>query len=151
MGTPAVESRRRKCRWPGCGADFRVCRSCDRGYLYCSEECNRLAFLTNHSRSNNVYQQSFAARLDHAERQRAYRERQREKKVTDQGRDFSGPSASIDSHAKKTIFVSERVEARTLHVSRRPAYPRRKAIYELLRCLICRRLVASRAEVLGSN
>lgn len=151
MSAPAVEFRQRECKWPGCGVIFYVCRSCDRGYLYCSEDCRRQARLEQHRRANHVYRQSFAAKLDQAQRQSAYRERQKMKKVTDQGSASCGFSVSIGSHAEAITFISERIKARTLHGRKRRSYPARKAIYGLLRCLICRRLVTPYTEVKGSS
>jgi len=151
MGAAAVEFRRRECKWHRCGAIFYICRPCDRGYLYCSEDCRRQARLEQHRRTNHVYRQSFAAKLDQAQRQSAYRERQKRKKVTDQGSAACRRSASIDSHAEQITFVSDGIKARTFDVRRRCLYPPRRAIYGRLRCLICRRLAAPCTEVKGSN
>jgi hypothetical protein len=63
------------CRGPGCGAPFYVCRPCYRGQCYCSEGCRRMARRGQGRRSNARHQRTEWGRLDHRDRQRAYRER----------------------------------------------------------------------------
>lgn len=71
------------CRGPGCGAMFYICRSCYRGQVYCGDCCRRKARRQQLRRANRRHQQSREGRLDHRDRQRAYRERCRRRRVTD--------------------------------------------------------------------
>ena len=77
--------RLRFCRGDGCGSPFWICRSCDRGHRYCSPLCRQRNRRRQLREANRRYQRSTEGRLDHRDRQRAYRERQRRACVTDQG------------------------------------------------------------------
>jgi hypothetical protein len=63
-----------------------ICRSCDRGNVYCGSVCSKLARYCSLQASNNRYQSSRKGRLKHAARQKRYREHRLSicKKVTDQ-------------------------------------------------------------------
>lgn len=78
--------RHRFCRAVGCGVGFWICRSCDRGQRYCSQPCQREARREQLRQANRRHQQSPEGRLDHRDRQRAYRQRRALILVTDQGR-----------------------------------------------------------------
>ncbi len=54
---------------------FFVCPDCDQEQVYCSDSCRKLARLANHRLANRRHQQSEEGRLDHRDRQRAYRRR----------------------------------------------------------------------------
>ena len=71
------------CRGPGCGAMFYICRSCYRGQVYCGDRCRQKARRQQKRRANRRHQQSREGRLDHRDRQRAYRERCRLRRVPD--------------------------------------------------------------------
>ena len=71
------------CRGSGCGAIFYICNSCYRGQVYCGDECRRRMRRQQRRRANRRYQQSREGRLDHRDRQRAYRERCCLRRVTD--------------------------------------------------------------------
>lgn len=103
-----IEIRRRVCRFHGCGRIFYICRSCDRGQCYCCDEHRRQARLEQRRRANRKYQQSRAAKLDHAARQRAYIHR-RSQKVTGQGRESAPCSVTIES-ALKSIDLTKSLE-----------------------------------------
>ena len=77
-----VVLRQRLC--PSCQALFLICEHCDRGHRYCSLECRQQVRLQRHRLANRRYQQSPEGRLDHRERQRQYRERCGQARVTDQ-------------------------------------------------------------------
>ena len=72
MGTGEEPLRRRFCRGAGCGVVFWICRHCDRRH-----------------------QQSREGRLDHRDRQRAYRERRGLRRVTDHTSPATYDSGSI--------------------------------------------------------
>ncbi len=73
------------CRAPGCGQIFFVCPSCDRGQVYCAPACRQVARRLQCRAANLRHQRSEEGRLDHRDRQRAYRERRAGGRVTDQG------------------------------------------------------------------
>lgn len=83
-----------RCHAPGCGVPFFVCRSCYRGQRYCSDGCRQAARREQRRAANRRHQQSDDGRLDHRDRQRAYRQR-RLAGVTDQGSAPAPASGSI--------------------------------------------------------
>lgn len=91
----ATVFRQRICRAAGCGAEFWICRSCDRGQRYCSQECRQQTRRVQCREANCRHQRSLEGRLDHRDRQRAYRKRRVLARVTDQGRQASGGSARM--------------------------------------------------------
>jgi len=86
--------RQRLCGWGECGRLFFVCRSCWRGQRYCSRGCRIQARRAQCREANRRHQISPEGRLDHRDRQRAYRERRRQG-VTDQGRRAERSSARL--------------------------------------------------------
>jgi hypothetical protein len=75
-------------RWCGAedgGAVFYICRRCDRGHRYCSDRCRQRTRRQQLRQANRKHQQSVEGRLDHRDHQQAYRQRQRQDRVTDQG------------------------------------------------------------------
>lgn len=73
------------CRAPECGALFLICSHCDRGQVYCGSSCRGKARRLQCRAANLRHQQSEEGRLDHRDRQRAYRDRLAATGVTDQG------------------------------------------------------------------
>lgn len=71
----AMPFRQRFCRARDCGARFFLCRACDRGQCYCSAPCRRSARTLQRRAARQRHQRSLAGRLDHRDRQRAYRRR----------------------------------------------------------------------------
>jgi len=67
-----------------CHQQVVICSHCDRGNIYCGSICSQLARIQNHRIANQRYQKSFKGKLHHAQRQRAFRQRQQQK-VTDHG------------------------------------------------------------------
>jgi hypothetical protein len=67
-----------------CYAPFWICRPCDRGQQYCSSPCRASARREQQRLANRRHQQSPEGRLDHRDRQRAYRKRCAQRRVTDQ-------------------------------------------------------------------
>ena len=61
-----------------------ICRNCDRGNIYCELSCAQQARVQNRRIANKVYQKTFRGKQKHADRQRSYLLRQKDK-VTDQG------------------------------------------------------------------
>ena len=94
MGTREELLRQRICRGAGCGAVFWICCHCDRGHRYCGERCRRKTRRQQGRDANRRHQQSPEGRLDHRDRQRAYRERRR-RRVTDHPSPAASASDSI--------------------------------------------------------
>ena len=91
--------RQRFCRAPACRALFFICSYCDRGQVYCSENCRQPARRKQCRQANRRQQQTIQGRVAHSRRQHAYRLRrararhhcqqlltaERKNKVTDHG------------------------------------------------------------------
>ena len=71
------------CRLSECRSIFHICRCCYRGHRYCSRLCRRIARRRQVKTANLRYYQSPAARLDRSDRQRAWRQRQKERVTGD--------------------------------------------------------------------
>jgi hypothetical protein len=82
--TEQIPLRQRFCRAEACRSVFYVCRCCDRGQRYCSEQCREKARREQRRAANRRHQQSPEGRLDHRDRQREYRHRRVARRVTDQ-------------------------------------------------------------------
>ena len=83
------------CQGSGCGVMFYICGSCYRGQAYCGDGCRNRAQLQQHRNANRKHQESPEGRLDHRDRQRAYRARCRLRRVTDHTSAGSGRSGNI--------------------------------------------------------
>ena len=85
MDTREEPQRQRFCRAVDCGVVFWICRCCDRGQQYCGDRCRcrQKARRQQRREANRRHQQSREGRLDHRDRQRAYRQRRRQARVTD--------------------------------------------------------------------
>lgn len=136
-----VVFRHRICR--GCNAVFSICRSCDRGQCYCSSGCRLPALREQRRRANRRHQASIEGRLDHRDRQRAYRKRCAQRRVTDTSSPaLTSPgnisawhpgSATTSLHAALTAF-SQGFAALPIHRSQQPNQQP-----SLFRCVVCGR------------
>ena len=79
----AVVWRTLRCRGTGCGTVFSICGSCWRGQAYCGARCRATAQRRQRRHATAKHQRSDEGRLDHRDRQRAYRARCRLRRVTD--------------------------------------------------------------------
>jgi hypothetical protein len=61
-----------------------ICGCCDRGNIYCGSTCSQESRKESHRKSDKRYQDTYRGRLNHANRQKSYRER-KQKIVTDHG------------------------------------------------------------------
>ena len=152
---PEVEIRRRVCRGPECGMVFYICRSCDHGQCYHDDVCRHRARLAQRRKANRKYQASRAAKLDHADRQRAYIEGQRLKpeKVTGQGSETAGTSVTIDSASISTGIVAKKPESQApeaLHGKPHPFPACQEASSGLVFCMVCGRSALWPAPMPGS-
>lgn len=71
-----------------CDLEVSICNDCDYGNIYCSDDCSSLARLESQRAANRRYQATYQGKLKHAEREKKYRERQKqnnpeEQKVTE--------------------------------------------------------------------
>ena len=73
---------------------FYLGRHCDRGQRYCSSRCRQKSRRRQRRQANRRHQQSPEGRLDHRDRQRDYRQRQRAR-VTDQSSLRASPYANL--------------------------------------------------------
>ena len=122
--------RQRFCLAEGCQAAFFICTHCDRGHRYCSTQCREQSRRQQRRSANRRHQVSPEGRLDHRDRQRAYRcrLRQAQPRVTDQG------SVSIVSPAS---FDCGRADAVEHPPGSQSWHERQPALW--LRCRVCGR------------
>ncbi len=130
----ATVFRQRNCRAAGCGTEFWICRACDRGQRYCSSECRQQARRLQRREANRRHQQSPEGRLDHRDRQRAYRKRRALARVTDQGRQASCVVARMTK--AETISAFSPPELVSTDPENPPSADRRGA---LIFCCVCGR------------
>ena len=83
MNAKAVLWRTVRCRRAECGTVFSLCGSCYRGQTYCEDHCRATAQRHQRRHATARHQRSLEGRLDHRDRQRAYRARRRLRCVTD--------------------------------------------------------------------
>ena len=88
------------CGGAGCGLMFYICSSCYRRQVYCGDRCRRKARRQQRRAANRRNQQTREGRLDHRDRQRAYRERLR--RVTDHTSPGRGRSVNIGEPVRET-------------------------------------------------
>ena len=86
--------RQRVCHFPPCGAVFYLCPHCDRGQRYRSSRCREKSRRLQRREANRRHQQSPEGRLDHRDRQRAYR-RRLQARVTDQSSLRTSPCVNL--------------------------------------------------------
>ena len=122
----------RVCRNGECRTLFFLCRSCDRGQHYCSLACRRHARLRQRRGANCRHQQSIEGRLDHRDRQRRYRYRRIQARVTDQG-SFSVPYPPLCRSERLEPEIPEQTAAALL-----PRWPPRHAGVRIC-CCVCGR------------
>jgi len=115
----------RACGW--CRRPFFICRSCDRGHVYCGERCRREGYARHRQAARARHQRSPEGRLDHRDRQRAYRARRRSR-VTDQS---SRPAGSSGKEARSPA-TSSRLAKKESADGESPKEPGK-----LGRCAIC--------------
>ena len=122
------------CRGSGCGVMFYICGSCYRGQAYCGDGCRKRAQLQQHRNANRKHQESPEGRLDHRDRQRAYRERLR-RRVTD----ATSPGGDRSGTIKKPLAQTEirQSEAEGFHA--RPRFGGPRTVIRPV-CIVCGRV-----------
>ncbi len=122
------------CRGLDCGVMFFICRSCYRGQVYCGDVCRRQMRREQRRRANRRYQQDPGVREDHCQRQRVYRKRRREGRVTDHTSAGGCRSGSMATPLPETGMRTSLAE-----VSHdRPRFQRLKAAIWIV-CIFCGR------------
>ena len=120
MRVPAtnVPFRQRFCRARECGARFFLCPACDRGQCYCSAVCRQRARTCQRRTARQRHQRSPAGRLDHRDRQRAYRRRLAVRRHTEQATAPTPATAplppdkkNVTDHASQAAVVSGTLRA----------------------------------------
>lgn len=96
----------REARCNLCSAVFYVCRSCDRGQVYCSEPCRDAGGRASRRETQRRYQRSYAGRRDHAARQARYRTKDSKQKVTHHGIEKFALSGSVWMGAMLSAEIS---------------------------------------------
>ena len=114
--------RQRTCR--ACSQPFVICAACDRGHAYCSAACREAGRRRSVRAARARHQRSPEGRLDHRDRQRAYRARRR--RVTDHTSPRPRPSGRLSLPDSAPVF--------------RPAS---------LRCVVCGRPIRLRNPLGG--
>jgi hypothetical protein len=77
-----------------CGVQVRICSRCDHGNIYCAGKCARIRRRESVRRAGRRYQRTPRGARHHAQRQRVWRERRRQK-VTHQGCNASSSWGSV--------------------------------------------------------
>lgn len=124
-----VVLRQRFCRAHECGQIFWICRHCDRGQYYCSALCRWQVRRQQRRLANRRHQQTPEGRADHRDRQRDYRRRRSQARVTDQ--------SSLVLSSGGRIPLRGPFPMSDLHRQGSRAAQRHNG---LLRCVICGRL-----------
>ena len=122
------------CQGSGCGGMFYICGSCYRRQAYCGDGCRKRAQLQQHRNSNRKHQDSPEGRLDHRDRQRAYRARLRLRvtDVTSPGGDRSG---NIGATWTERVMSTPLAEI----FGNRPRLGRHRAAIRIV-CIVCGRV-----------
>lgn len=103
-----------------CSVQVIICTDCDRGQLYCGDQCSKIARKISCCASQKRYQNTLKGRLKHAARQQRYRAKH--KKVTDQG---SPPIPPYDvlkpvAHETKVPVVLPEIGCSQCHFCKKP-------------------------------
>ena len=127
-----VVLRQRACSGDGCHAVFWICVHCDRGQRYCSPECRAAARRQQRRCANRRHQQSPEGRQDHRDREREYRRRQCQARVTDQSSPSILSPAPLRCGTAPATSLPESVGSDTPDWRPNPSLPG-------MRCVICGR------------
>jgi hypothetical protein len=88
-----------------CNSPTIICRHCDRGNRYC-KQCAPVMYLKARRRANKRYQSTYQGRINHAARQKRYRERLKQK-VTHQGSKAQSVSDLLFNKRKCAVLTFE--------------------------------------------
>ena len=123
------------CRGADCGAVFYICGSCYRRQAYCGDGCRKKEQVQQRRKATRKHQESREGRLDHRDRQRAYRERCRLRRVTDATSPGGARSGTIKKPLTETGIHTPWAEV----FQDRPGFERRKSAARPV-CIVCGRV-----------
>jgi hypothetical protein len=106
-----------------CHTQAVICSHCDRGQIYCSDTCSKIARIKSCREAETRYQLTSRGKHKHAARQKRYRMRQKEK-VTDHGSVITTHHGLLESVKNKTTEVD------LVHISMQK------------RCCVCKKSVS---------
>jgi hypothetical protein len=132
----------RHCGSVGCGAAFWICQCCYRGQRYCSERCRLKARRAQRRAANRRHQQSEDGRLDHRDRQQAYRQRRALAGVTDHRRSTPGVADSLpgpETILEAAVVAAGHRPAGELDAHQAITASERRSRPATIRCLVCGR------------
>jgi hypothetical protein len=123
--------RLRVCFGNECRAVFFLCSRCDRGQRYCSLACRERARIEQRRRANPRHQQSPEGRLDHRDRQRAYRERCRH-------RALQASYLSFDDKAADLLYevINRRYERKPLIITTNRPFKEWNEVFPNATCIV---------------
>jgi hypothetical protein len=100
-----VDDSYREIRCGLCGTIFYLCRRCDRGQMYCRAWCRHEARRRSIRAAGARHQTSPEGRLDHRDRQRAYRARLKSLslRVTHQGSRHASSSLKVPAETEPRV------------------------------------------------
>ena len=116
-----VAGRTFTCRW--CGSETLVCRPCDRGQQYCTEECRQFGRRASQRKAQKTFAKTPAGRHGNARRQAEFRQRALAQKKSPQ---------KVTHHSSLLLQPVRKLFSRLLR-------PRRSTQFERNRCSICGR------------
>ena len=126
-----------------CHVLFWICIPCDHGQRYCSPPCRAAAVREQRRRANRRHQRSPEGRLDHRDRQREYRKRCAQRRVTDKSSPVLTSPRNMpewDSGSAKTaVRVTSTTPFLGLLAPIAWAERHRESPSILLRCVVCGR------------
>jgi len=125
-----VELRQRRCSC--CGADFVICRSCDRGHRYCSRTCSMTARAESMRRARRKHRASREGRADHRDAERLRRARLKQER---QGVCVSIPRWRVADHTSGKFEIWAKLAAMNM----KPEKPQARRWRDTLRCIVCGR------------
>ena len=106
---PEQPLRQRFCQAASCGAIFFICAHCDRGQRYCSAVCRQQARRQQWRTASRRHQQTLEGKLDHQDRQRAYRQRKAasiSNSVTHQGSQAESNLGTLSNFQSQKVISS---------------------------------------------
>lgn len=87
-----------------CHIQCLICTACDRGQIYCSPDCSRVARKHSVRSAEKRYQNTYRGKINHSLRQKRYREHLKQK-VTDQGSQIQSKNALLKSVKNKALAI----------------------------------------------
>ena len=90
-----------------CRCQVVICSHCDRGNIYCGKRCSEIARRHSRREASGRYERTRRGRFAHAERQRRYRQRRRQK-VTHQGSPLAISDETLPAESRTS---AQRIES----------------------------------------